>query len=196
MIDTISNTINFSSIWQFVGPLIGVGLGYLISDKVWDRQKQWEMRRDVVIDSVRALADLELVFYNVINTHNLHNALKNSFAKSTKEGEDALKKAEYEHIEAMQQHQKCLSLFQRAHTVADVAIGGELSRNLSGYFQFSGRFIQKVLDMKPIKMTAGNKELAGWHNRVILSARKALGIKDAGDLPVLDYDNQSPTTDN
>jgi hypothetical protein len=44
--------------------------------------------------------------------------------------------------------------------------------------------------------TAAHKELAKWHNRVILSARKALRIKDAGDLPVLDYDNKSLTTDN
>jgi hypothetical protein len=35
------------------------------------------------------------------------------------------------------------------------------------------------------------KDLAKWHNEVILAAREALGIKDADDLPVLNYDNET-----
>ena len=30
-----------------------------ISDDVWDRQKQWELKRDVVFDAIRVLADLD-----------------------------------------------------------------------------------------------------------------------------------------
>ncbi|MGA7831546.1 MAG: hypothetical protein WCA21_11335 [Terracidiphilus sp.] len=59
MIDTISNTITFSSIWQYVGPLLGVGFGYLISDKVWNKQKQWEMKRDQIYEALRAVAELD-----------------------------------------------------------------------------------------------------------------------------------------
>jgi hypothetical protein len=46
-------------VWQYVGPLLGVGFGYLISDKVWDRQKQWELRRDLIFEAVRALGELD-----------------------------------------------------------------------------------------------------------------------------------------
>lgn len=56
MIDTISN---ISVVWQYVGPLLGVGFGYLISDRVWDRQKQWELRRDLIFEAVRALGELD-----------------------------------------------------------------------------------------------------------------------------------------
>ena len=59
MIDTVSITNSFPALWQYIGPLIGVGLGYLISDKVWDRQKQWELRRDLILEAVRALGELE-----------------------------------------------------------------------------------------------------------------------------------------
>jgi hypothetical protein len=188
MIDTISNTNYFSVVWQYVGPLLGVGFGYLISDRVWDRQKQWEMRRDVVLDSVRALADLERAvteFYTAssVPSGNLTEEVKD-FVRNRK-------------IEAIKQSDLCRASYQRAHTVADVAIGGELSRNLSGYFQFACQFMVKVQSgMNHSDKTAAHKELAKWHNRVILSARKALRIKDAGDRPVLDYDNKSLTTDN
>jgi hypothetical protein len=70
MIDNISNTINFSSIWQYVGPLLGVGFGYWISDKVWNRQKQWEMKRDAVSDAWRALCELETSFMRKRNSMN------------------------------------------------------------------------------------------------------------------------------
>lgn len=36
-----------------------------ISDDVWDRQKQWEMRRDAVSDAWRALRELETSLINL-----------------------------------------------------------------------------------------------------------------------------------
>ena len=38
---------------------IAEGIKAEISDKVWDRQKQWEMRRDVVFEMVRAHGELD-----------------------------------------------------------------------------------------------------------------------------------------
>ncbi|MGA7110518.1 MAG: hypothetical protein WBV28_01015 [Terracidiphilus sp.] len=188
MIDAVNNTGSISVVWQYIGPLIGVGFGYWISDRLWDRQKQWELKRDVVLDVVRALADLE-------------GAVSEFYGASSKppvglpQGtEEYFSRKKYE---ALKHLTECSASFQRAHSVADVAIGGELSRNLSEYFQCAHSFLGRMQSgLSSSEKSIEHKELAKCHNRVILSARKALKIKDAGDLPVLDYDNESLTTDN
>lgn len=148
-----------------------------ISDDAWDRQRQWELRRDVVLDSVRALADLDGA------VREFHVAWSGPAGNPTKEAEDALKSMK---IEAIKSFQRCSSSYQRAHTIADVAIGGKLSRSISGYFQFA---LPLVGGMQSGQITDrdSQKGLAKLHNEVILSAREALRINEAGDLPVLNY---------
>lgn len=91
-------------------------------------------------------------------------------------------------IDAMLQFRKCCSAYKRAHIIADLAVGGNLSRNLSKYFQFALPLVRQGLNNRQpiLESTAKKKELALRGNAVIMSAREALGIKDAGDLPLLD----------
>jgi hypothetical protein len=42
-----------------------------ISDDVWDRQKQWELRRDTLFETVRALSDLNNA---LIELHSIHSS--------------------------------------------------------------------------------------------------------------------------
>jgi len=152
-----------------------------ISDNVWDRQRQWELRRDVVVDAVRALADLDGA------VSEFYVAWSGSTGNLTKEAEAALIDMR---IEAVKLFRRCSSSYQRAHTVADVAIGGELSRGISGYFQFALPLVGKMQTDRIHFDKDAQKNLAKWHNAVVLSAREALGIKGAGDLPVLNYGNE------
>jgi hypothetical protein len=177
-----------------VSTLCGVAIGsvgtWLIQHNLWDRQKQLELKHDVVLDAVRALADLD----STVSEHYGAFPILPANLILTKDAKNSL---DNKRIEANKHLVEYSASYQRTHTIADVAIGGELSRNLSGYFHYVRPFMTKMQSgMNPLDRTAAQKELAIWHNRVILSARKTSGIKDAGDLPVLDYDNQSLTTDN
>jgi hypothetical protein len=157
MIDTISNTINFSSIWQYVGPLLGVGFGYLISYKVWNHQRQWELRRDAVFDSVRALADLD-------------NAIVSLSRKKNDEAAEFLF--------------QCNSSYLRAMKMADLVVGGKLSKELSEYHACANDLFQIHFMTPEIR-----ERLIASEKGVILSAREVLGIKDAGDLYSIDDSN-------
>jgi len=179
MIDTISNTINFSSIWQFVGPLIGVGLGYLISDKVWDRQKKWELRRDVVIDMIRAHADLDgymtelatmySIPLNILSADDLEKHKKNLYVISV-------------------EWKKRADAYQRARNVADIAIHGELSRSASAYFQNAAKLSIKFQKREMQYDRNAQLELAKLSTRLILAARRELNIPESDDPPVINYD--------
>jgi hypothetical protein len=151
----------------------------VISDDMWDRQRQWELRRDVVLDAIRTLADLDgaVAELYVVWSIPIHK---------TKQAEDALNS---KRIEAIKLFSRCSSSFQRAHTVADVAIGGKLSRSISAYFQSALLLVGKMRSDRTSFNINAREDLAKLHNAVILSAREALGIKEAGDLPVLDYNN-------
>jgi hypothetical protein len=173
-----------SSIAALCGVALGSGLTWLTQRSEWDRQRRWEVRRDVVLDAVRALADLDGA------VREFYLAWSGPTGNLTKEAEDALKG---KRIEAIKLFGLCSSSYQRAHTVADVAIGGKLSKNISGYFQFALPLVGKMQASRTTFDKNAQKQLAKWHNAVILSAREALGIKEAGDLPVLDYANELTT---
>jgi hypothetical protein len=168
------------------GVVVGASLTWLLHRNEWGRQRRWELRRDVVLDAVRALADLDG------SVGEVHRWSHPPTGNLTKEAEDAFNG---EKIGAMKLFDQCSSSYQRAHTVADLVIGGNLSRSISGYFQFALPLVRNMLLGRSSFDKNAQKDLAKLHNSVILSAREALGIKDTGDLPVLDYERESLTTD-
>lgn len=169
MIDTISNTITFSSIWQYVGPLLGVGFGYLISYKVWNRQRQWELKRDAVLEAIRAHADLEYALFNL-----------NSWLSIPKES--YTDKTDAELSAAAQNFRSSRYLYRRAHLIADLAVGGQFFNDMSAYFLLIGTVSNDMTSQKILLDHAKKEKLALGTKAVILSARQALGIKDAGEL--------------
>jgi hypothetical protein len=148
------------------------------SDKAWHRQRQWELKRDVVLDSVRAMA----VFDQFMSEF--------SVAFSKPDGiptDEARAKLEKDKIEAYQKVGQITSAYQHAHSVADLAIGKHLSVALTGYFQFSASILRDIPSGKAIYDSNSRKELGKYHNAIILAARKELGNSSVDDLPVIDY---------
>jgi hypothetical protein len=153
-----------------------------ISDDVWDRQKQWELRRDAVLDAIRARADLEAALVN----------LNSWLSASEKTPTD---KADAELSAASQGFRSSRTSFRRAHLIADLAVGGQFSNAMSAYFLLTGAVVRDMTRQRAFLDSAKSKELALSGNNVILSARQALGIKDAGELPLLDDSNGQLTPD-
>jgi hypothetical protein len=186
MIEAVSNTGVFSNVWQCVGPLIGVGFGYLISNKVWGWQKRWEFKRDAVLGAIQAHADLDSA---LVNLNSCLTGYLSATEKTLTDKTDAEVSAE------IQRFRNSRASFWCAHRRADLAVGGQFSNALSRYFLLTGAISADMTRKKSFLDRAKYKELALSGNNVILSARQALGIKDAGDLSALDYQNESLTTD-
>jgi hypothetical protein len=100
---------------------IAEGIKAKISDEYWDRQKQWEMRRDAVFEVVRALGTLddELLKLNVAHTTSLPECeeLKN----------DAIQNR----LEKMTEWNLHGARFDGAKFLADMFVGEELRSALS-----------------------------------------------------------------
>ena len=170
-----------AAIGPLCGVVIGSGLTWLIQRNEWGRQRRWELRRDATLDAIRGLADLEDA------ATNLDSVFPQLEGIPTDEARTALRNLQ---IDAMLQFRKRCSEYKRAHIVADLAVGGNLSRDLSKYFQFALPLVREgYKNRKTFLRRADKKELALRGNAVVTSAREALGIKDAGDLPLLDESN-------
>ena len=135
---------------------IAEGIRAEISDKVWDRQKQWELRRDAVSDSVRALTDLDSAIVSMSRNNN-EDAKENFY--------------------------QCNSIYLRSMKMVDLVVGGKLSKYLSEYHVC----IVYLMQEKHIIDREIQERLKKSEKQVILSAREALGINNAGDLPVQGY---------
>jgi hypothetical protein len=177
--------ISISVIW--IGPLCGVagialgsGLTWLIQRNEWGRQRRWELRRDAVLDAIRAHAGLESALVN------LNSCLSGCLSVSEKGLTD---KTDAEASAAIQHFRNSRTSFRRAHLIVDLAVGGQLSNAMSGYFLLTGVVSTDMTHKRGFLDSAKHKELALSGNGVILSARQALGIKDAGDLPRFDVSN-------
>ncbi|MGA2218702.1 MAG: hypothetical protein ABSG51_11490, partial [Terracidiphilus sp.] len=156
------------------------GIKAEISDQMWDRQKQWELRRDAVLDGVRAHADLESALVN------LNSCLSGYLSVSEKGLTD---KTDAEVKATIQDSRKSRASYWSARQIAALAVGGQFSNAMSAYFHLTSTVIKDMTRQKSFLDSAKCKELELSSNNVILSAREALGIKDAGDLPRFDDSN-------
>jgi hypothetical protein len=170
------------SLTALCGVVLGSGLTWLVQRNEWGRQRRWELRRDAALDALRALADLENALTEFDATFTV------PLDRCTDDARAVLANSQHDAIE---QFRKGCSAYKRAHIVADLAVGGMISKNFSAYFQFALPLVGSALPKRRgfLDEAAPKKELALRGNAVTMSAREALGIKDAGDLPLLGDSN-------
>lgn len=171
-----------SSVTALGGVVLGSGLTWLIQRNEWGRQRRWELRRDAALDAIRCLADLEdsVTYLNSVFTQ--PEGMLNEEARIAQQN----RRSDTRH-----QFGKSCSAYKRAQIVADLAVGGKVSKDLSEYLQFAFPLVCEGLRSRRafLDSTEKKKGLALRGNAVVISAREALGITDAGDLPLLDESN-------
>jgi hypothetical protein len=164
--------------------LVGIGVNSWIAwrnqSKEWDRQKQRELRRDAVIDAIRAHTDLGAALVN------LNSCLSGFLSQPKKKLTD---KINTQVSDACQHFRDSRTSFMRAYHIANLAVGGKFSNALSAYFLLTGSVSDDMRRNKSFLDSAKSKKLALSSNNVILSARQALGIKDADDLSLIEDHN-------
>ncbi len=139
---------------------IAEGIKAKISDDVWDRQKQWEMRRDAVSDAWRALRELE------ISLIELHSVFLLPICESSMRHR------------AREQFNSCNTRYLHAKDFADLIVGKEFPKYLAAYFQQVGIIANEILKENPGYFTSERmKELAEKSNEIVQEARNELNIK-------------------
>jgi hypothetical protein len=142
-----------------------------ISDEYWDRQKQWEMRRDAIYDAWRTLRELETSLVELYSDFSIplldNEANKDSLLRKRRR--------------AREQFYLCFTKYLHAKDFADLVVGNELPKHLAAYFQEAGIIANKIINGDTGYFTsARKKELSDKSDVIRLEARKELNIRNAG----------------
>jgi hypothetical protein len=149
-----------------------------ISDEVWDRQKQWEMRRDAVLDVVRAIGKLNQAFISL----NAENVVHESCRRNP-EYKDQQDKTFVSYEAAKVNLDSCKTEFDDRRFVADLTAGKELRIALSEYDDVIEFGTALVLTSSVVPMNRDKfSNLQATHDQktyaVYEAARKELNIKN------------------
>src|SRR5580692_4441933 len=121
-----SSTFNYlTTIGPLCGVVVGAGLTWVIQRNEWGRQRRWELKRDAVLDAIRAHADLESALVN------LNSCLSSAVKRPTDETDTQVKAA-------AQRFRMSRTSFWCAHRIADLAVGGAFSNAMSTFFLLTG----------------------------------------------------------
>jgi hypothetical protein len=137
-----------------------------ISDKVWDRQRQWEMRRDAVADVFKSLGPLN---------------------QAIRDFELAYRIGETQAIEkAFKDVGSCWDGFECSRSIADLVVGESLRNAMSECSSalLGGRnyFLMNDVDRLLDSMYERDRKI----NAVYAAARKELRIEDIDPVVALD----------
>jgi hypothetical protein len=149
---------------------IAEGIKAKISDEVWDRQEQWKLKRDAILEAIRSIAAIKESLAG----------LNSCFCTSLPECE-ALKQKKTDERNAFKETNSNLWC---AKFVAEIVVGTDLNENLYQFYQEAAKIAVEIMngDSSYFNSPEGKKALADKTNAVIREARKELGIPDRGDL--------------
>jgi hypothetical protein len=142
-----------------------------ISDDVWDRQKQWEMRRDAVFEAVSTLGELANALYGL---HSVHSC-------PMPEREDLKAYMSSERRDKAMSFDTCNARIYRAMFLTRLVVGEQLGMALVECVNEMRSITLKILsgDTAHFMKPESKEILAEKLQNVILAARKELKIEIA-----------------
>jgi len=160
------------SILPLVGVIVGALLSWYFQQHSWDRQRQWEMKRDVVFEAVRALGALDNALSDLYVGHDL----------SIPENEESRSRVPQISDETMTRWNTKVASLDGAKFLASMVVGKELRSALD----------KCAIEMQQIVI--GIKKGTAKHNKASLkvlwpkieavyaAARKELNIKNTNHV--------------
>jgi hypothetical protein len=128
-----------------------------ISDQVWDRQKRWELKRDILLDSMRKTNDLE----NAISTEHAAFSLTSPSLQHR--------------AEAMEGFSKAADAFDQASCLAELMCGTSTTRAMSDYLEYMRKTSQQVARGNPLAFTTTLQEMVTKRDAVRAAIKSELG---------------------
>lgn len=138
-----------------------------ISNETWDRQKQWELKREMIIGVSNAVSELEEV---LLYTHSTVQVGKES------QGDEWMEA----YHEALTRWRKACAAFDRARMLVVVICSKETADAVNEYGKFAMRLAADITKDKNAGVyDSRSNELAIKYERVRRALRAELGIKNA-----------------
>jgi hypothetical protein len=138
-----------------------------ISDDVWDRQKQWEMRRDSVFEAARALGELDNALFELHFAYSLPIPDRQDLKANTL-GKRKEKRESFDSSNAR---------IDGARFLADMVVGRRLDRALYECVNDMRSIATKILEGDAAYFMSAQTALAEKINAVNVAARNELNLR-------------------
>jgi hypothetical protein len=143
-----------------------------ISEDVWDRQEQWKLRRDAIIEVMRDISSVRRALVDVYGTF-----VSGAYLLPPTDDQQKKLAQFYEHF----------SRFFCSKFVVEVVTGEDLTHSLEEFQKYLGDVIKNMINGKNASLgdVSIQKALAEKTNVAIQAARKELGIKSEDGLSLV-----------
>jgi len=149
-----------------------------ISNEVWDRQKRWELKREVLFDATKRIAEIDNTLVRV-------KSVLDAKGDSADPDDVSLLKSE---ADARDDFLTASRGFDAARHLVSIVCGREVSRSLDAFAQVTNKIALGLMrDKDPNAYTASSKELALKLFRARAEIRKELGTQDPVDIQLSEH---------
>jgi len=124
-----------------------------ISDEVWDRQKRWEMKRDVVFELVRRSGNVKDALTSIMGAYGANTDSVKRGGPGNLDG----------NIKAAREWNGAMASFEEASMLAELICGKELGQTLRAFSLLARELVVKVMQERHEEV---NNELAGFVQRM------------------------------
>jgi hypothetical protein len=148
------------------------GIKAEISDQIWDRQEQWKLRRDAIIEVMRDISSVRRALVDVYGAF-----VSGAYVLPSSDDQQKKLALFYEYF----------SRFFCSKFVVEIVTGEELAHNLDEFQKYVGDVIKNTINGKnaSLGVVSIQKALAEKTNAAIQAARKELGIKSEDGLSLV-----------
>ena len=145
-----------------------------ISDDVWDRQKQWEMKRDTVFEVMRILGELDNALLD----------LAHYYFVPIPERVDSRAKILSERNKAKERWNSNMARFDSARFLVDMVVGNSLSTALSECIKEMHSVAKRAEDGDATSYTSSQAAIKQKVDAIYISARKVLNLKNVSEQAI------------
>jgi hypothetical protein len=137
-----------------------------ISDEVWDRQKRWELKREVLFEATKQTAILK---DKLTALHGFYQTEKISTLPSSTERHE-------KRVRVTAEFNGAANDFQQATMLVGLVCGEELERSLLLFVRFASHLAETISNGQPEAFMTSTKELAAHMNALLDAMRKELEL--------------------
>lgn len=148
--------------------LFSVGVGAFISGRSWNRQRQWEMRRDTVFEVMRILGELDNALLDLAHWYSL----------PIPDGVDLRADLISERDKVNERWNSIMARFERTMFLVEMVAGRSLGTASSECIKEMHSVAKKVRDGDTTSYTSSQTAIKEKVNAVYVSARKVLKLRD------------------
>jgi hypothetical protein len=136
-----------------------------ISDTVWDRQKRWELKRDVLIDIVTKTAAAK---NTLVDLHSIYLTEKQAEVKG-------LPEHVVKQLELGAAWSVALNDLERMVFIASLACGADVVTALAAFTMFTSNLGVEIMGGQPEAFMGKSEELATRYHAISTAMRKEIG---------------------